>query len=89
MSRVFIGTYGGSQEQSEAVWETELAISYIRWVCGKPPAGAELEVGWGETDCGEYPVIELVWEDPIEDDDYYPEEYIDKCIEALESFDSD
>jgi hypothetical protein len=88
MSREFIGSYGGSQERSEAVWETELAISYIKRVCGEPPPGMGLEVGWGETDYGQYPVIELIWEDPIEDEDY-PDEYIEKCIEALESFDSE
>jgi hypothetical protein len=86
MPREIIGECGCSQERSEAVYETEVGIRYLKRVCGEPPPGMDLRVGWGESDSGEYPIIVLVWDDPMRGT---PLEYIIKCHEALRTLESD
>lgn len=54
------------------------AINYIRFVCGQPPAGVELDIMQNEHELGDYPSIG-VWSD------FYDAEYVGECERALES----
>ena len=87
MGREFIGDCFTDSELG--TYEMELAIKYIKQQCGKPPRGVDVEVTWEGTEVGngeetQYPVISVVWENY---ETVYPEDYIQKCIEAFERFD--
>jgi hypothetical protein len=85
MGREFIGECPGSGENPDLDdLETKLAIKYIKQICGEPPRGVDVEVTWNDHELGSYPVISVVWDDYIAE---YPDEYIEKCIEAFERFD--
>jgi hypothetical protein len=65
-------------------YEMELAIKFIKQTCGAPPLGVDVQITSEPHELGSYPMISVVW------DDYttgYPEDYIQKCIEAFERFD--
>jgi hypothetical protein len=84
MGREFIGEYpGGGDDPESDDFESELAIKYIKQVCGKPPPGVDVQVTLEDHELGSYPVISVVWDDSITD---YPDEYIGNCIEAFERF---
>ncbi len=89
MGREIVGDCSTDTEFSD--YETELIIKYLKQACGQPPPGVDVEVTWegcevgNEGDETQYPVISVVWDDyTIE----YPDQYIGKCIEAFERFDS-
>jgi len=87
MGREFIGDCFTDSELG--TYEMELAIKYIKQECGPPPRGVNVEITWEGYELAndketQYPVISVVW------DDYetgYPQDYIEKCIEAFERFD--
>ncbi|SRR6266404_3111208 len=60
----------------------ELALRYIRLVCGDPPPGVELSIMSNDHDLGSYPSIGLFSEYTL------PSEYVSACEEALSAFDS-
>jgi hypothetical protein len=75
------GTPGANREWIDA--ECQLAIKYLKKVCGEPPPEMELEVQWQEHDLGAYPMIVLSWEDGMRG---APWEYIEKCEDALTEY---
>lgn len=72
-------------------YEMELVTNYIKQECGKPPRGVDVEVTWeghevgNEGDEVSYPIISVVWDDSVTES---PDDYIGKCIEAFDRFDS-
>jgi hypothetical protein len=64
--------------------EMELAIKYIKHMCGETPPGVDVQITYEDHELGSYPVISVVWDDYVTG---YPEDYIQKCIEAFERFD--
>lgn len=84
MGREVIGEPLISAEEPELrSQELELAIKFIKKECGKPPRSVDVQVGYEDSEYGSYPVIVVVW------DGYetgYPEDYIQKCVEAFEKF---
>jgi len=85
MGREFIGESSGGQDPEADNLEMELAIKYIKQECGEPPRGVDVEVTREDHELGSYPVISVVWDD-FETE--YPSDYIGKCIEAFERFDT-
>lgn len=60
----------------------DLAIRYIRFVCGDPPPGSSLGVMQNDHDLGSYPSIG-VWSE------FSPEfDYVNACERALDTFNS-
>lgn len=91
MGREFIGECPGSGEDPKSDHlETELAIKYLKQACGEPPRGVDVQIAseghevGNEGDEVSCPVISVVWDDSVTE---YPDEYIGKCVEALERFD--
>ena len=84
MGREFIGECPASGEDLEFDnYEMELAIKFIKQECGEPPRGVDVQICREDHELGSYPVIAVIW------DDYgtgYPEDYMQKCIEAFERF---
>jgi hypothetical protein len=84
MGREFIGECSTSGEDSELNnYENELAVKFIKLECGKAPRSVDVQIGYEDSEYGSIPVIVVIW------DDYetgYPEDYIQKCIEAFERF---
>ena len=78
------GTPGASREWLSA--QATLAIRHIVKVCGPPPMQMELEVQWQEHDLGSYPLIVLTWEDGAYGPRGVPEDYVERCVEALEAY---
>jgi hypothetical protein len=86
MGREFIGDCFTDSELG--TYEMELIIKYIKQAC-PPPRGVDVQVTWegyerGNGEETQYPAISVVW------DDYktgYPQDYIQRCIEAFERFD--
>ena len=78
------GTPGASQQWLDA--QAKLAIRHIKKACGDPPPEMELEIVWQEHDLGNYPVIGLVWEDPLRG---APWNYISRCEVALTAYEND
>jgi hypothetical protein len=72
---------GASRKQIAA--QADRAIKHIVKTCGPPPREMELELQWEEHELGSYPVIALVWEDPMRG---APWEYITECENALFDF---
>jgi hypothetical protein len=89
MGREFIGDYSSDSEFGE--YETGLIVKYLKKTCGEPPRGVDIQITWEGYEVGfegdevSYPVISVVWDDCIVE---YPDEYIGKCIEAFERFDT-
>jgi len=77
------GTPGAAAEWIEA--QGKLAIRHLKKICGDPPPEMKLEVVWQEHELGQYPVIELVWEDPMRG---VPWNYISRCEAALAAFEN-
>lgn len=77
------GTPGASLEWLDA--QAKLAIRNIKKVCGDPPPEMELEIVWQEHELGNYPVIGLVWEDPMRG---APWNYISRCEVALTAYEN-
>ena len=78
------GTPGASREWLSA--QATLAIRHIIKVCGPPPMQMELEVQWQEHDLGSYPLIVVTWEDGEYGPLGVPEDYVQRCIEALDAY---
>ncbi len=85
MGREFIGECSTSGEDPELEsYERESAVKFIKQECGTPPRSVDVQVGYEDSEYGSIPAIVVIW------DDYetgYPEDYIQKCIEAFERFD--
>lgn len=80
-----IGSVGNGQMPGERDWILfcyDLALSYLRFKCGEPPPGCELEVMWHEHDLGEYPSLGIYSENEP------PWQYIHRCEAELERFDN-
>jgi hypothetical protein len=84
MGREFIGECLTHSEDPELEsYERQLAVKFIKQECGKPPRSVDVQIGYEESDYGSIPAIVVIW------DDYetgYPEDYVQKCIEAFERF---
>lgn len=78
------GTPGATPEWIEA--QGKLAIRHLKNTCGDPPPEMELEVVWQDHELGQYPVIGLVWEDPMRG---VPWNYISRCEAALAAYEND
>jgi hypothetical protein len=78
------GTPGATSEWTEA--EGKLAIRHLKKICGDPPPEMELEIVWQDHEFGQYPVISLVWEDPMRG---VPWNYISRCEAALTAYEND
>lgn len=79
-----IGTVGNGQMPGERDWILccyDLALPYLRFKCGEPPPGCQLDVMWHEHDLGEHPSLGVYSESEP------PWEYIHRCTAALERFD--
>ena len=46
----------------------------------------ELAIEWIEHDSGRYPLISLIWEDGAYGPRGVPEDYVQRCIEALDAY---
>jgi hypothetical protein len=77
------GTPGATSEWIEA--EGKLAITHLKKICGDPPPEMELEMVWQDHELGQYPVIGLVWDDPMRGT---PWNYISRCEAALTAFEN-
>ena len=77
------GTPGAELEWLEA--EGKLAIQHLKKICGDPPPEMDLEIVWQGHELGNYPVIGLVWEDPMRET---PLNYIARCEAALTAYES-
>jgi hypothetical protein len=75
------GTAGASSEWIEA--QGKLAIRHLKEICGEPPLEMDLEIVWQEHELGQYPIIGLVWDDPMRGT---PWNYISRCEAALAAF---
>jgi hypothetical protein len=87
MGREVIGDCSSDPEFGE--YETERTIKYLKQVCGQPSQGVDIRVTWegceiGNGDETQYPVISVVWDEGVP----CPDEYIEKCGEAFERFDT-
>lgn len=84
MGRELIGDcFTTSDDASLEDYERELVVKFIKQECGPAPRGAEVQIGYEDSDYGSYPVVVVIW------DDYEtgcPELYIEKCIEAFDRF---
>jgi hypothetical protein len=78
------GTPGATSEWIEA--EGKLTITHLKKICGDPPPEMELEIVWQDHELGQYPVIGLVWEDPMRG---VPWNYISRCEAALVAYEND
>ncbi|MGA7060758.1 MAG: hypothetical protein WBY66_01140 [Candidatus Acidiferrales bacterium] len=84
MGREFIGEcpiYGEDPELES--YESELAVRFIKRESGKPPRSVDVQLGYEDSEYGGIPAIVVIW------DDYetgYPQDYIQKCIDAFERF---
>jgi hypothetical protein len=61
-----------------------MAVKYIKQECGEPPRRVDVQVILEGHEFGIYPVVSVVWDDSVCE---YPDEYIEKCIEAFDRFD--
>jgi hypothetical protein len=77
------GTPGASSEWIEA--QGKLAIRHLKEICGDPPPEMDLEIVWQDHELGQYPVIGLVWEDPMRG---VPWNYISRCEAALAAYEN-
>jgi hypothetical protein len=75
------GTPGASSEWIDA--QGKLAIRHLKEICGEPPPEMELEIVWQDHELGQYPVIGLVWDDPMRG---VPWNYISRCEAALAAY---
>lgn len=78
-----IGSVGSGDDTSEDWIQccADLAITYLKFTCGAPPAGSSLGLMWQDHELGDYPTIGVYSEfEP-------PWEYISDCEIALEKFD--
>ena len=87
MGRETIGQCGTSSETGiEWCWiQMEMAILYLKHVCGPPPRGCDIEITGNDHDLGTYYDISLTWDGPgmlgsAE------QKYIRECELALEIF---
>jgi hypothetical protein len=85
MGREFIGecTPTGDDPEFENR-ESEMAVKYIKQACGEPPRGVDVQITLEDHELGSYPVVSVVWDDSVCE---YPDDYIEKCLEAFERFD--
>ena len=87
MGRESIGQCGTSDASTRwCLTQMEMAILYLKHVCGPPPRGCEVEITGNDHELGTYYDISLTWDGPgtlgaTE------EKYIRKCELALEIFD--
>jgi hypothetical protein len=82
-----IGSCGNGQLPNDMEWNMycySMALSYLKFVIGDPPAGCDLGIMWNEHELGEYPSVGVWWGPPQMD---IPQEYISRCEFALEKFD--
>ena len=82
-----VGSCGSGQLPGDRDWIVlcyELAIYYVSWVLGDPPAGCYLGIMWHEHDYGEYPSLGVRWGHPQSGP---PWTSIRKCEIALSKFD--
>jgi hypothetical protein len=85
MGREVVGecsTFGEKPELNS--YEMELEIKFIKQECGEPPLGVDVQIGYEDSEYGSIPLIVVIWD---EYETGYPENYIQKCIEAFERFD--
>lgn len=79
-----VGDVNTGDSMGDSAWiefAQDLAIQYVKFVCGDPPAGSELGIMWHDHELGSYPTIGVYSE-------FSPDfDYIHKCEEALEKFD--
>lgn len=73
------GDLPGDEEWIE--FGLDIALRYIKAVCGNPPVGCELAVMWSDHELGAYPSI------GIYTDFEAPSDYVSACANALETFD--
>lgn len=82
MAWEFVGNVGGehASDESWTLCQLELALVYLRHVCGEPSDPMKLGIGWDETDYGSAPFVG-VWEG-LHDGG----EYRSRCEIALQTF---
>lgn len=84
MSWESIGSVGDGQMPEDRDWILfccDLALLYVKFVCGDPPSGCELGVMWHEHELGEYPSL------GVSSGEFEPPwDYINQCEAALERF---
>jgi hypothetical protein len=80
-----IGDCGVPGGESWMRVQLELAVAYIREVCGEPPKGCEVGLMWQDTDYGPAATIGLCWDRTKVSD--APSDYIANAEVALRAFD--
>lgn len=65
--------------------QLELAVVYIKGVCGEPPKGCEVGLMWGENDYGDYATVGVWWDSQQQQE--ASRDYIAKAEVALRMFD--
>jgi hypothetical protein len=78
-----VGAPGAETEWIEA--QGKLAIQHLKKSCGDPPPEMELELVWQDHELGSYPVIALVWEDPMRG---APGNYLSRCEAAWAAYEN-
>jgi hypothetical protein len=78
------GSPGAEREWIDA--QGKLAIRHLKEICGEPPPEMELEIVWQDHELGQYPVIGLVWDDPMRG---VPWNYISRCEATLAAYENE
>jgi hypothetical protein len=84
----YLGACGDGQLPNEREWvvaQMQLGLTYLKGVCGEPPAGCELAITWQDHELGDYPLIGVWWDPEARTD--APWAYISRCEVALSAFD--
>jgi len=66
--------------------QANLAIEYLKFICGDPPEGCKLDMSMREHELGDYPTISLWWGDDLSQ--YPPMEYVNKCQNVYDAWNS-
>src|SRR5205809_7814195 len=75
-----------ADDQEWFIARLEMAILYIRHVCGPPPLGCDVEITHHEHDLGTYSEISLTWEQGTLFEAEW--KYLNRCQMALLEFES-
>lgn len=76
-----VSTGSMPEDETWILFALNLAKSYLKFVCGNPPFGCEIEIQWHDHDLGSYPSL------GVSSETYIPEKYITAAENALLVFD--
>lgn len=72
-----VNTGSMPEDETWILFALNLAKTYVKFACGEPPFGCEIEIQWHDHDLGSYPSLGL------SSNTYIPEKYIAGAENAL------